>query len=73
MRKPKQLNLSRLRGQERREAWERIKQESPGTAEILLNDKFQSLVKAFDGEVVVPIKENGEFGDDQPAEDKEPG
>lgn len=54
-RKATQLNISSLPPQQRAETWQTIKANNPALAELLTEAGF--LVKAFDAQVIIDIKD----------------
>lgn len=53
--KATQLNISRLAPQQRAETWQQIQANNPALAELLTDAR--ELVKAFDAQVIIDIKD----------------
>ena len=71
---PKLINLSRLAPDRKRKVWENIKVKNPALANLYQDFDFQSLVKAFDAQILVKLDDlHANSDDDQPTRrDKKP-
>lgn len=53
----REINLSRIRPELRKPAWERLQKRYPATAALIQDPLFQALKQAFDAEVIITIEE----------------